>query len=74
MKLLHKTTFILLLIGGLHWLVIGAGELFYGQPLNIVTWLFGLWPLVVNLIYFFVGLSAVYQAWAHPKICRYCSV
>ncbi len=74
MKVLHKITFILLLIGGLNWLFIGASELFYGQSFDFVTWLFGSWPLVVNLIYFCVGLSAVYQALSHPKSCKYCSV
>ena len=68
------TTFVLLVIGGLNWLVIGVAELFYSQQFDLVTWLFGSWPMAVNLIYVLVGLSAVYQAWSHPKDCKVCSM
>ncbi len=73
MKIIHKITFILLIIGGLNWLMVGGADLFYGQQFDIVQWLFGAWPLVVSLIYVLVGLSAVYQACTHPKICTVCS-
>ncbi len=74
MKALHVATFILLLIGGLNWLVVAIAELVYGQQFDLVTWLFGSWPAVVNVVYLAVGLSAVYQAWSHPRDCKVCSM
>jgi len=44
---------ILLIIGGLNWLLIGALQF------NLVETLLGSIPMIVNLIYVIVGLSAV---------------
>lgn len=74
MKALHVTTFTLLVIGGLNWLVVGVAEMFYAQQFDLVMWLFGSWPTVANLIYILVGLSAVYQAWTHMRDCKVCSM
>jgi uncharacterized protein len=66
MNKLHIITFILVIIGGLNWLLVGlfgwdVGELFGGQDAPISS-----------IIYILVGLSAIYEAAIHRKICRSC--
>lgn len=66
MKSLHMITFLLLAIGGLNWLLVGAfgweiGQLFGGQS----VWL-------SRLIYILVGLSAIYQLATHKDYCKIC--
>jgi uncharacterized membrane protein YuzA (DUF378 family) len=67
MKALHVIAFILLVIGGLNWLLVAFGW-------NLVTLLFGAWPTLVMLIYILVGLSAIYEAVMHGKNCKTCSM
>ncbi|HME86945.1 MAG TPA: DUF378 domain-containing protein [Candidatus Nanoarchaeia archaeon] len=48
------TALVLLIVGGLNW----------GLSLwnvNLVTMLLGAWPMVVNVVYGLVGLSALYE-------------
>lgn len=64
---LHIVTFILLIIGGLNWLVLGLfgweiGVLFGGQM-----------ELVSRVIYVLVGLAAVYEIFTHKTNCRACT-
>lgn len=66
MKKLHMITFILLVIGGLNW-----GLTVFGW--NVVDMIFGSWPMVVDLIYILVGLSAIYEIATHKKSCKACS-
>ncbi|MFH0873879.1 MAG: DUF378 domain-containing protein [Candidatus Komeilibacteria bacterium] len=54
MKGLAMIAWILLIIGGLNWLLIGIFDW------NIVDILFGSWMWLVKLIYILVGLSALY--------------
>lgn len=66
MKSLHVVSFILLVIGGLNWLLVGLlgwdiGSLFGGQG-----------ALISRVIYLLVGLAAVYEAVVHKKNCRAC--
>jgi uncharacterized membrane protein YuzA (DUF378 family) len=61
MKWLYKIPFVLLVIGGLNWGLVGL------LGLNLVTLVFGSWPMVVNVVYVLVGLSAVYVV-VKPKI------
>jgi uncharacterized membrane protein YuzA (DUF378 family) len=61
MKGLHALTWILVIIGGLNWLLVGVfkwdiGVIFGGQD----AW-------VSRIIYILVGLSAFYEIFAHPK-------
>lgn len=60
---LHKVTFVLVLIGGLNWL------------LTVFGWGVGQWlPMrVEQLVYVLIGLSAVYEALSHKKLCRECN-
>ncbi len=62
----HKIAFILLVIGGLNWLVLGiwgwdVGELFGGQS-----------AMISKAIYILVGLSAIYEIATHKKNCKHC--
>ncbi len=64
---LHSIAFILLIIGGLNWLLVGLigwdiGQLFGGQM-----------ALVSKIIYILVGLSAIYEFVGHKSTCKNCS-
>lgn len=64
---MHKLAFILLMIGGLNWLVFGLvgweiGNLFGGQA-----------AVVSRLIYVLIGLSAIYEIATHKTNCRGCA-
>lgn len=66
MKGLHKLTFILLVIGGLNWLLVGllgwdVGLLFGGQMATIS-----------RVIYILVGLSALFEIFTHKSNCKAC--
>jgi len=65
MKGLHMITWILLVIGGLNWLLTALG-------FNVVSMLLGSWPMVEKLIYILVGLSAVYEIVTHKQNCKLC--
>lgn len=66
MKSLHTITFVLLVIGGLNWLLVGffgweIGKLFGGQM-----------ALISRIIYILVGLSAINEIIIHKGICKMC--
>ncbi len=63
---LHAVSFILLVIGGINWLLVGVagwdiGKLFgdAGNP-------------VERVIYILVGLAAIYEVVTHKKNCKMC--
>jgi uncharacterized membrane protein YuzA (DUF378 family) len=65
---MHKITFILLVVGGLNWLLVGVlgwdvGVLFGGQA-----------AIISRIIYILVGLSALYEIFTHKKNCKSCEV
>lgn len=66
MKILHKIAFILLIIGGLNWLVAGIANgdigLLFGDVGNIAA----------RVIYILVGLAAVFELLTHKKNCKEC--
>lgn len=64
-KALHMVTFILLVVGGLNWLLIGAFDF------NLVTTILGEGNLT-KAVYILVGLSAVYELLTHKKSCMMC--
>lgn len=66
MKYLHMIAFVLLVVGGLNWGLVALGY-------NVVNMLLGSWPMVEQIVYILVGLSAVYLALTHAKDCRACS-
>ncbi|MEK7193668.1 MAG: DUF378 domain-containing protein [Patescibacteria group bacterium] len=68
MKNLHKLTFILLIIGGLNWLLIGLG----GSDWNLIEKLAGQGTPISMIIYILVGLSAVVEIVKHKSNCKWC--
>lgn len=59
-------TFLLLIIGGLNWLLVGlfgwdVGAIFGGQM-----------ALFSRMIYVLVGLSAIYEIAIHKSACKLC--
>lgn len=73
MKGLHMLAFILLVVGGLNWGLVGLGWWMGGANWNLVEMIFGAWPMLVGLVYVLVGLSAVYLLFTHPKDCMVCA-
>ena len=65
MKGLHKVTFILLVIGGLNWLITGL----------YASWDLGQYitSTGAQIVYILVGVSAVVELATHKKNCRNCS-
>ena len=66
MKGLHIVTFLLLVIGGINWLLVGAvgwdiGILFGGQA-----------AMVSRVIYVLIGISAIVELVNHKKCCKEC--
>ena len=66
MKALHMVAFILLVIGGLNWLLVGVfgwevGQLFGGQA-----------AVLSRIIYILVGLSTLVILFTHKKDCKTC--
>lgn len=67
MKGLHIVTFVLLVVGGLNWLLIGA----FG--FDLVASLFGEMTTLSKIVYVLVGLSAVFELLTHKSMCKVCS-
>ncbi len=65
-KALHMVTFILLVVGGLNWLLVGAFDF------NLVTTIFGD-SVITKVVYILVGLSAIAELLNHKKTCTMCS-
>lgn len=62
-KSLHMATFLLLVVGGLNWLIVGVADT------DVVGYLPGPLP---QIVYILVGLSAVYELVTHKKNCKMC--
>lgn len=73
MKALHVISFILVIIGGLNWGLVGLGG-FAGANWNVVHLILGAWPTVEWIVYVLVGLGALVLLFSHKKDCRQCSV
>ncbi len=70
-KSVHMVSWILIIVGGLNWGLVGLGGLM-GSDLNLVNMLLGSMPMVEALVYLLVGLSAVFEVVSHKKNCRMC--
>lgn len=66
MKALHIITFVLVIVGALNWGLYAFGY-------NLVSMLVGSWPVVEQVVYILVGLSAIYLAATHKGDCKTCS-
>lgn len=68
MKSLHCLAFILVIVGGLNWLLVGltgwdVGQIFGGQD-----------AMISKIVYILVGLSAIYLVGTHKNDCKGCEV
>ncbi len=68
MKILHKVSWILVIIGGLNWLLVGlfswdVGMIFGGQG-----------AIISRIVYVLVGLSAIYLIFSCKNCCKVSSV
>lgn len=66
-KTVHMVTFLLLVVGGINWLLIGVAGI------NLVNMLVGSMPMLERAVYVLVGLSAIYEVVGHKKMCSLCS-
>ena len=62
MKALHKVTFILLVVGGLNWLLTAFNW-------NVVAYL---GSTLATIVYVLIGLSAIFEVATHGSRCRDC--
>ena len=65
-KTLHMLTFILLIVGGLNWLVLALFNWEIGQLFG------GMDATVSRVIYILVGLSAIVEFITHGHKCKLC--
>lgn len=66
MKSLHMVTFILLVVGGLNWLLFGL----LGWDVGALVG--GMDSMLAKIIYILVGLSAIYELVTHKSTCKAC--
>lgn len=64
MKALHIIAFILLVIGGLNWLLVGLFNLDVVMYLGVT---------VAKIVYILVGLSALWLIFTHKRACKECA-
>ena len=61
-------SFILLVVGGLNWLLVGLGT-----GWEIGSLFGGMGATVSRVIYVLVGLAAIEEVVMHKKLCKMCS-
>jgi len=66
MKSLHKIAFILLIVGGINWLLLGVFQWEIGMLFG------GTSALVSRIIYVLIGAAAVYEIFTHKQNCKAC--
>lgn len=66
---LAKLAWVLLLVGGLNWGLVGVGN-FVGSNWDLVNLLLGSMPTLQNIVYVLVGLSAVYGLATCKSNCK----
>ena len=64
---MHKLTFVLLVVGGLNWLLVGV------LGWDISRFLGGMDSMVSRAVYILGGLSAVYEIVTHKGNCKACT-
>lgn len=67
MKALHMVAFLLLVVGGLNWGLVGL------LKYNLVESLLGAGSVLTMWVYILVGVSAVWIAFTHKGDCKICS-
>ncbi|MSR73127.1 DUF378 domain-containing protein [Candidatus Parcubacteria bacterium] len=66
MKGLHAIVFLLVVIGGLNWGLIGFFKY------DLVSSILGDESMLTNVVFDLVGLSALYLVFTHKKSCKMC--
>jgi uncharacterized membrane protein YuzA (DUF378 family) len=66
-KGLHMVAFLLLIIGGLNWLLVGLFSWDVGMLFG------GMGAMVSRVIYVLVGLSALFLLVTHKSACKMCA-
>lgn len=74
MKILHIIAFILLVVGGLNWGLMGLGSLISNSDWNIVHMILGSSMMLENIVYVLVGIAAVWLLVTHKSACRECTM
>lgn len=67
MKAVHVISFILLVVGGLNWGLVGVNNY------NLVDSVLGAGSTAAMVVYVLVGLSAIFEIVTHKKNCKDCS-
>lgn len=66
MKAVHMVAFVLVIIGGLNWGLVGVANF------NLVDAILGSGSMLAKLVYILVGISAVLEAVTHKGNCKHC--
>jgi len=66
-KGLHMLAFILVIVGGLNWLLVGLFNWDIGAIFG------GMTAMLSRILYVLVGLSAIYLMFTHKNDCKVCS-
>lgn len=64
MKALHTIAFVLVVIGGLNWGLVGVANI------DVVYYL---GPVLSKIVYILVGISALLLIFTHKKDCKNCT-
>ena len=72
MKAVHVISFILVVIGGLNWGLVGLGE-WAGGNWNVISLILGSVSWLEALVYVLVGLGALVLLFTHKKDCKVCN-
>jgi uncharacterized protein len=67
MKSIHMVTFILLVVGGVNWLLYALLGWEIGSLVG------GMSSPIAKVIYILVGLSAIYEVVTHKNCCKVCN-
>ena len=63
MHIAKRVAFVLVIIGGLNWGIYGV------TGYNVVELVFGTFPMIENIVYVLVGLSALFMLFKRHKAC-----
>lgn len=67
MKALHIVSFILIIVGGLNWLLVAVGY-------NLVDMILGAGSIASKVVYVLVGIAALVELFTHTKNCKTCTM
>lgn len=70
MNTVSMLAWVLVVVGGVNWGLVGLSMLTGGGNWNVVNLLLGSWPMVEGIVYLLVGLSAVYSLVGCKKMCK----